>query len=137
VSPSSRDVSLSSRTTGRAVAGAAAIAALGWSLYAGITQSIPAWKVYDGLWMLLWATVAVAAVAPVIWSWRRERSLAVVALAAILGCWLPLVVSAVRHQMPVLARIRGAWVLAGADVVGLTAPVGFVCLWLALREHRA
>jgi hypothetical protein len=42
------------------------------------------------------------------------------------------VISAVRHHMPILARLRGAWVLAGADLVGPAVVVGFVCLWLAV-----
>jgi hypothetical protein len=35
--------------------------------------------------------------------------------------------------MPILARLRGAWILAGADLVGPAVVVGFVCLWLAVR----
>jgi hypothetical protein len=86
--------------------------------------------------MLLWATLAVSAVAPVVWRWPRERSLVVVALAALVGCWAPIVVSALRHQMPIMARLKGAWVLAGGGIVGAAVPFGFVCLWLALRDHR-
>jgi hypothetical protein len=113
------------------------MAALALAAYVAFRHSIPALGVYDGVWMLLWGTVAVAGIAPLVWRWPRQRSLAAVAVASVLGCWSPLVVSAVRHQIPVMARLRGAWVLAGAGEVGLAVPLGFVCLWLALREHSS
>jgi hypothetical protein len=94
---------------------------------------MPEFRIYDGYRMMLGATLAVIAVAPFIWRWRRDRSLAVIALAAAVGSVIPLVVSAVQHHMPILARLRGAWVLAGADLVGPAVVVGFVCLWLAVR----
>ena len=130
------DYSLTRRTAGRRVAAVAATLALGTAAYVAWTQSIPELGVYDGWWMLLWGTAAVIAVAPIIWGWRRERSLAVVAAAALAGCWMPLVVSALRHHIPVMARLRGSWVLAGASIVGVAVPLGFICLWLALREHK-
>jgi hypothetical protein len=34
----------------------------------------------------------------------------------------------------VMARLRGSWVLMGADVVGIAVPLGVACLWFALRE---
>ena len=43
-------------------------------------------------------------------------------------------VSALSHHIPLMARLRGSWVLAGGDLVGPVVVVGFVCLWLALRE---
>ena len=49
----------------------------------------------------------------------------------------PILISALRHHIPVLARLKGAWILAGAGVVGLATPLGFACLWLAVREHRS
>jgi len=94
---------------------------------------MPEFRIYDGYRMMLGATLAVIAVAPFIWRWRRDRSLVVIALAAAVGSVIPLVISAVRHHMPILARLRGAWVLAGADLVGPAVVVGFVCLWLAVR----
>lgn len=130
-----KEFSLSSRSTGRIVAALIAVLCLGWAAYTGWTEAIPELHVYDGLWMLLGATTVVVVIAPFIWRWSRERSLAVVAGASILGSWIPLVLSARRHHMPVMARLRGAWVLAGADTVSLAVPVGFVLLWLALREH--
>ena len=130
-----RDFALTPRTAGRRVSSIAGAAALLFAGFVAYTQSMPAFGVYDGVWMLLWATLAVAAVAPFVWRWPRERSLAAVTLAAVVGCWAPIVVSALRHQIPILARLKGAWVLAGGGVVGLAAPLGFACLWLAIREH--
>jgi hypothetical protein len=110
-----------------------AAAALGVAGYTGYSQSMPWLHIYDGLWMFLGGVLAVALVAPVAWSWSRERSLAAVGLAALVGTWLPLVILALRQHVPVWARIRGAWVLTGADIVGTALPIGMVCLWLALR----
>ena len=130
------DYSLTRRTAGRWLAVAAGAALLGFALYVARTQSMPEFGVYDGWWMLLWGTVAVLAAAPLVWRWNRERSLGVIAVAALIGCWAPLVVSALRHGIPVMARLKGSWVLAGAGLVGLAVPLGFVCLWLAVREHK-
>jgi hypothetical protein len=131
-----RDFAVTRRTTGRRISlivGAGALLLAGFVAY---SESIPAFGVYDGAWMLLWGTVAVAAVAPLVWRWPRQRSLAAVASAAAVGCWMPIVISALRHDLPILARLKGAWVLAGAGIVGLAIPLGFACLWLAVREHR-
>jgi hypothetical protein len=125
-----------SRRAGRRLAAIAGGASLLLAGYVAFTQSIPDLGVYDGAWMLLWGTLAVASVAPLVWRWRRERSLAAVAVAAIVGCWAPIVISALRHQIPVMARLKGSWILAGAGIVGLAVPLGFICLWLAVREHR-
>lgn len=114
----------------------AGITALLLAIFVACTESIPALGVYDGAWMILWGTLAVVAVVPAVWRWPRQRSLGAVTLAAVVGCWMPLVVSALRHHIPILARLKGAWVLAGAGVVGLATPLGVACLWLALREHR-
>jgi hypothetical protein len=131
-----RDYSLMRRAAGRRASASAGVGSLLLAGFIAYTQSMPELGVYDGAWMLLWGALAVAAVAPLVWGWPRERSLAVVALAAVVGCWAPIVVSALRHQMPIMARLKGSWVLAGGGIVGLAAPFGFVCLWLALREHR-
>jgi len=37
--------------------------------------------------------------------------------------------------MPVMVRLRGSWILGGADMVGPALIVGSICLWYALREH--
>jgi hypothetical protein len=110
-----------------------AAAALGLAGYTGYSQSMPSLHIYDGLWMVLGGTLAVMLVAPIVWSWSRERSLTAIGLAAFLGAWLPLVILAVRQDLPIWARIRGAWVLTGADIVGTAFPIGIVCLWFALR----
>jgi hypothetical protein len=115
----------------------AGAAALLLAAFVAYSEAIPAFGVYDGAWMLLWATIAVAVAAPLVWGWPRQRSLAVVTLAAVIGCWAPILISALRHHIPVLARLKGAWILAGAGVVGLATPLGFACLWLAVREHRS
>lgn len=130
------DYSLTQRAVGRSLAIAAGMAMLAFAAYVARVQSIPELGVYDGWWMLLWGTIAVLAVSPVVWRWKRERSLGVIAGAALAGCWAPIVVSALRHGIPVMARLKGSWVLAGAGIVGLATPLGFICVWLALREYR-
>lgn len=118
------------------MAAGAGAASLLLAIVVAHTQSIPALGVYDGMWMLLWGSIAVVIVGPLVWRWRRQQSLAAVAIAAFVGCWMPIVISALRHQIPIMARLRGSWVLAGAGIVGLAVPLGFVCLWLAIREHH-
>jgi hypothetical protein len=122
------------RRTGRAVAAAGAVAAFAWAGWAAHATAMPELRVYDGYRMMLGAALAVIAVTPFIWQWRRDRSLMVVALAAALGSIVPLVLSAFRHHVPIVARLRGSWALAGADLVGPAVVVGFVCLWFAIRE---
>jgi hypothetical protein len=129
------DYSLTRRSLGRVLSAAVGIVLLGFAAYVARAQSIPELGVYDGWWMLLWSTVAVLAAVPWLWHWPRERSLLALALVSVAGCWGPLVVSAARHGMPLMARLKGAWMLAGAGLVGVAAPLGFVCLWLAVREH--
>ncbi len=122
-----------SRRAGRAVASLIALLAFalaGWGAY---TNSIPGMKLYDGYWMMMGAALAFGLVAPVVWRWPRERSLGVIAAAAVLGSVAPLAVSAARHGLGFIPRLRGSWILAGADVVGPALLVGFICLWFALR----
>ena len=126
----------SRRRVGRLLSAAAGVVSFLLAGYVACTEAMPTFGVYDGAWMLLGSAAVVAAVAPFVWRWPRERSLAAVAAASVLGCWTPIVVSALRHGIPIMARLKGAWVLAGGGVVGLAAPLGFVCLWLAIREHR-
>jgi hypothetical protein len=96
---------------------------------------MPEFKVYDGFWMMFGAALAVAVTAPFVWRWRRERSLIVIVVVSLLGSVVPLAISAARHGLPLMARLRGSWHLAGADLVGPAVVVGFACLWLAIRDQ--
>ncbi len=118
---------------GRWAPAAGAAAAFLLSGYTAVTESMPELRIYDGYRMMLGAALAVGAVAPVVWRWRRERSLPVVVVASILGCWLPIVWLALRRHTPIVERVLGAWYLMGGDVVGAAMPVGVACLWMALR----
>jgi hypothetical protein len=122
------------RRIGRAAAAIGAVGTFGWAWWAARTSAMPEFKVYDGYRMIVGSTVAVLVVAPFVWRWRRDRSLIAIAAAAAVGSTVPLALSAVQNHMPLLPRLRGAWFLAGADLVGPALVVGFVCLWLALRE---
>ena len=112
-----------------------ALAAFLWAARSAHDSSMPEFKVYDGYWMMLGAALTVGLVAPFIWRWPRERSLLVVVTASIVGSIVPLVVSALTHDLPIMARLRGSWMLAGADLVGPAVIVGFTCLWLAVRDE--
>ena len=122
------------RKIGRAVAALAAVVSFAWAGWAAHDSAMPELRVYDGYRMMIGAVIVVALAAPFIWRWRRDRALVAVALAAAVGCLLPLILSAVRQRVPLMARLRGAWILAGADLVGPAMVIGFVCLWLAIRE---
>ena len=126
--------SLLSRKRARGLAGLGAGLALILAVYTARVESMPELHVYDGWWMLLGAAVAVVVVAPLVWRWTRQRSLLVIVLAAALGSWLPFVWLAHRGHVPLWPRLKGAWWLMGADVIGAAIPVGVACLWLALRE---
>jgi hypothetical protein len=126
---------VSRRAVGRLVAVLLAAAAFAWAARAAADASMPEFKVYDGFWMMLGAAVAVALVAPVVWRWPRERSLGVVVIASVVGSVVPLAISAMRHRLPLMARLRGSWMLAGADLVGPAIVIGFACLWFALRDE--
>ena len=126
---------MSRRRAGQLLAGTLAVVCFGWAGWAARSSSIPEFRVYDGYFMLAGATLVVALVAPLVWRWRRERSLVAIALAAALGCVAPLAISALRHHMPLLVRLRGAWMLGGADMVGPALVIGFVLLWFAVREY--
>jgi hypothetical protein len=117
----------------RWVPGAGAAAAFLLAGYSAVTESMPELRIYDGYRMILGAVLAVGVVAPFVWRWRRERSLAIVIVASIVGCWLPIVWLAVRRGTPIIKRILGAWYLMGGDVVAGAIPVGVACLWLVLR----
>jgi hypothetical protein len=123
------------RTTGQIAAALGALVAFAWALWAARESAIPTLRVYDGFWMMLGAAVAVMLVAPLVWRWPRERSLVAVAIASVVGSFVPLVVSALRFHMPIMARLRGSWILGGADAVGPALVIGFVCLWFAVRKY--
>ncbi len=123
------------RRLSQALAAVTAVTAFVWAARAADRASMPEFKVYDGFWMMLGATIAVSLVAPLVWRWRRERSLIVVVAASIIGSVVPLAISAMTHNLPLMARLRGSWMMAGADLVGPAIVVGFVCLWLALRDE--
>lgn len=124
------------RRVGRSFAAGAALAAFAWAGWAAHDNAIPELRVFDGYRMILGATIAVLVVAPLVWGWRRESSLLIISLAAAVGSVAPLVISAFQHNMPVMARLRGSWRLAGAGLVGPAVVMGFAFLWLAIRESR-
>lgn len=124
------------RAQGQLAAALIALVAFGWAAWASHSSAVPELKIYDGYWMILGATLAFVLVAPLGWRWPRERSLVLIALAAVLGSFAPLVISAMRHRMPVAVRLRGAWVLGGADLVLPALVIGFMCLWFALRKYE-
>ena len=123
------------RRTGQTLAALAAFVAFGWAAWAAHLAAIPELRVYDGFWMMIGAFLAVILTAPLVWRWPRERSLVAVVLASAVGCVVPLGISAWRHHIPFMARLRGAWILGGADMVGPALIVGFICLWFAVREY--
>lgn len=128
---------MNGRRLGQVTAGALSLGCFAWAVWASRSSSIPELRVYDGFLMLVGATVLVALVAPMVWQWPRQRSLVAIAIAAAVGCVVPLIISALRHHVPLVARLRGAWMIGGADLVGPALIIGFVCLWFAVREHRA
>jgi hypothetical protein len=125
------------RRLGQVTAGALSLGCFAWAVWASRSSSIPELRVYDGFLMLVGATALVALVAPMVWQWPRQRSLVAIAIAAAVGCVVPLIISALRHHVPLVARLRGAWMIGGADLVGPALIIGFVCLWFAVREHGA
>jgi hypothetical protein len=128
---------MSRRRIGQTVAALVGLVMLlcaGWEAH---RSAIPAVKVYDGYWMILGVAAGMLVVGPVVWRWPRERSLVAILVTAVVGSLVPLMVSAARHRMPLAARLRGAWVIGGADVVGPALIIGCMCLWFALREHGA
>ena len=125
------------RRTGQIAAGLIALISFGWAVWASHTSAMPEFGIYDGYWMILGATVAILIAAPLVWRWPRELSLVAIAAAAAIGCVAPLVVSALRKGMLVMVRLRGSWILGGADLVGPPVVIGFVALWLAIRKYES
>ena len=126
---------MSRRTTGQIVAAIGALITLAWAVWAARESAIPEWRVYDGFWMIVGAATTVILTAPLVWRWPREASLVAIAIATVLGSMVPLGLSAFRQHIPLMARLRGAWVLGGADMVGPALVIGFLCLWFAVRKH--
>lgn len=124
------------RRAGQILAALAGLCAFGWAGWAAHLASIPELRIYDGFWMMIGAFLAVIMTAPLVWRWPRERSLVAIALVSTIGSVVPLGISALRHHIPLMARLRGAWILAGADMVGPALIVGCLCLWFAVREYR-
>jgi cellobiose-specific phosphotransferase system component IIC len=124
------------RRTGQIAAGLAALISFAWAVWASHTSAMPEFRIYDGYWMILGATVAILIAAPLVWRWPRERSLVAIAAVAAVGCVVPLIVSALRQGVPVAVRLRGAWWLGGADLVGAPLVIGFVALWFAIRKYE-
>jgi len=117
------------------LAGLVALAMFTGAVLEAHRSAIPAIRVYDGYWMILGAAIGMLVAGPLVWRWPRERSLVAILIVSVAGSLAPLVISALRHHMPVQARLRGAWFIGGADVVGPALVIGCMCLWFALREH--
>ena len=127
---------MSRRTVGRIVAAGCAAASFGWAAWAAQISSMPEFRVYDGYWMILGASLATLVVAPLVWRWPREVSLVAIAAMTVIGIVAPLAISAARLGMPLRARLLGSWVLGGADLVAPALIIGFMCLWFAVREYQ-
>jgi hypothetical protein len=126
---------LNRRRAGQAAAALVALTMFAAAAVAAHRSAIPAFRIYDGYWMMLGAAIGMLLVGPLVWRWPRERSLVAILVTAVLGSLAPLMISAARHHMPLGARLRGAWVIGGADDVGPALVIGCMCLWFALREH--
>jgi hypothetical protein len=124
------------RTVGRNAATLGAVACFGWAVWAAHSSAMPEFRVYDGYWMILGASVASLVAAPLVWRWPRELSLLAITATTLVGIIAPLALSAARLQMPLRVRLLGSWVLGGADLVAPALVVGFMCLWFAVREYR-
>jgi hypothetical protein len=129
-------MSMNRRTVGRNMAALVAIASFGWAGWAAHISALPEFRVYDGYWMILGASLATVVTAPLVWRWPRELSLVAITVTTLLGIVAPLAISAARLQMPLRARLLGSWVLGGADLVAPALMIGFMCLWFAVREYR-
>jgi hypothetical protein len=117
----------------RLVPAIGAVVALALAGYVSVTESMPEFGFYDGIWMLAGAAVASGIAGVVSWRWSRERSLPLVVAAAAIGAWAPILWLAHRGSVALLPRLRGTWYMMGGDVVSAAVPVGVACLWIALR----
>jgi len=118
------------------LAGLVALISFGIAIYTAISQVDRVLHIYDGLWMLAGVTVALGLCVPLVWSWPRDKAIALLAVVTVIGSWAPLVALALRARIPILARLKGAVFFSSADVVGVALPVGVVCLYLAMKEYR-
>ena len=128
--------SWTSRRTGRALAALAALVSLAIAVYTAISQIDRVLHLYDGLWMLAGAAVAIAITIPIVKSWPRDRAIALLAVITEIGAWAPLVVLALRAHISIPARLKGAIFFSNVDVIAVALPVGIVCAWLAIKEYR-
>ena len=128
-------LSWTSRRTGRALAALAAVMSFGIAVYTAISQVDRVLRLYDGLWMLAGAAVALAITIPIVKSWPRDRAIALLAVVTEIGAWAPLVVLALVAHIPLRARLKGAIFFSSADVIAVALPVGVVCAWLAVKEY--
>jgi hypothetical protein len=117
----------------RLVPAIGAVVALALAGYVSVTESMPEFGLYDGVWMLAGAGLATGIAGVLAWRWPRERSLPLVVAAAAIGAWAPIIWLAHRGSVAMLARLRGTWYMMGGDVVSAAVPVGVACLWIALR----
>ncbi len=129
-------LSWTSRRTGRALAALVALISFGIAIHTAISQADRVLHIYDGLWMLAGATVALGLCVPLVWSWPRDRAIALLAIVTVVGSWAPLIALALRADIPIVARLKGAIFFSSADVIGVALPVGVVCLYLAVKEYR-
>jgi hypothetical protein len=126
---------VSRRRLGQVTAALVALAMFALAAWEAQRSAMPFVKVYDGYWMILGVVIGMILVGPFVWRWSRERSLIAILVTAVLGSLAPFLISAWRHEMSPMARLRGAWIIGGADVVGPALVIGCMCLWFALREH--
>ena len=129
-------LSWTSRRTGRALAALAAALSFGIAIYTAISQVDRVLRLYDGLWMIAGAAVALTITIPIVRSWPRDRAIALLAFVTEIGAWAPLVVLALPAHIPIPARLKGAIFFSSADGIGVALPVGVVCAWLAVKEYR-
>ena len=126
---------MSRRRLGQVVAALLALAMFTCAVMEAHRSAIPAVRVYDGYWMILGAAIGMLVIGPLVWRWPRERSLVVILITVVAGSVAPLVISAFRHHLPLQARLRGAWFIGGADVIGPALVIGCMCLWFVLRDY--
>src|SRR6266850_6221401 len=74
------DFAVTSRSAGRLLAGAGALLVLGLAVYTAIVETVPELHLYDGLWMLGGAGLALGLIAPLVWRWSRPHAMAALAV---------------------------------------------------------
>jgi hypothetical protein len=129
-------LSWTSRRTGRALAALAALISLAIAFYTAVSQVDRVLRLYDGLWMLAGAAIAIAITIPIVKSWPRDQAVVLLAVVTEIGAWVPLVILALRSHISIPARLKGAIFFSSVDVIAVALPVGVVCAWLAVKEYR-